>query len=237
MHRRIVLAVVATGLSGAAFADYEETRELTLDTGGIDRLQIDAGAGSMEVIGVSGVPRIRVVATIQVPGRNDERAMKRIESDMTLSLEKQNDTAVLKSWFDNGAFSWGDSPSIRLEVEMPEDMHLAVDDGSGSMEIRNVRGNINVDDGSGSLTMEDVGGEVEIEDGSGSITVSGVGGNIEIDDGSGGIRVRGVAGSVTVDDGSGSIDVSDVEEDLIIVDDGSGGLDFSNIGGRVEKDG
>ena len=236
MHGKLVLAVLATGLSGAAFADYEEIRELTLDAGGIDTLEIDAGAGSMEVVGVSGTSEIRVVATIQVPGGNDDRALKRIESDMTLSLEKQGDAALLKSWFDNGAFSWGSSPSIKLEVEMPETMHLAVDDGSGSMDIRNVRGDIRIDDGSGSLTMENVGGQVDIEDGSGSITVSGVGGDIEIDDGSGGIRVRGVAGSVTVDDGSGSIDVSDVEEDLIIVDDGSGGLDFSNIGGRVEKE-
>jgi hypothetical protein len=237
MHRKLVLAVIATGLSGAAFADYEETRELELDTGGIDTLEIDAGAGSMDVIGVSGASEIRVVATIRVPGRNEDRALERIEADMTLSLQRENDTAVLKSWFDNGASSWGDSPSIRLEVEMPENMHLVVDDGSGSMEIRNVRGDVKVEDGSGSLTMENVGGQVEIEDGSGSITVSGVGGDIEIDDGSGGIRVRGVAGSVTVDDGSGSIDVRDVEEDLIIVDDGSGGLDYSNIGGRVEKDG
>lgn len=237
MYKRVVAAVVASGLSGAAFADYEETRELTLDTRGIDTLEIDAGAGSMEVVGVSGASEIRVVATIQVPGRDDDRAMKRIESDMTLSLEKQSDTALLKSWFDNGAFNWGDSPSIKLEVEMPENMHLAVDDGSGSMQISSVRGDIRIDDGSGSLTMQDVGGTVEIEDGSGSITVSGVGGDIEIDDGSGGIRVRDVAGSVTVDDGSGGIDVRDVEEDLIIVDDGSGGLDFSNIGGRVEKDG
>ena len=237
MHKRLVLAVFATGLSGAAFADYQETRELTLDTRGIDTLEIDAGAGSMDVVGVSDSSQIRVIATIQVPGRDDDRAMKRIESDMTLSLEKRSDTALLKSWFDNGAFSWGDSPSIKLEVEMPENMHLAVDDGSGSMEIMNVRGDIKIDDGSGSLTMENVGGEIEIEDGSGSITVSGVGGNIEIDDGSGGIRVRDVSGSVTVDDGSGSIDVSDVDEDLIIVDDGSGGLNFSNIGGRVETDG
>ena len=236
MHRKLVFALLMTGLSSFALADYEEIRELTLDTSGLDTLEIDAGAGSMEVVGVSGASRIRVIATIHVPGRNDDKAAKKIESDMTLSLESKDEAAILKSWFDNGALSWGENPTIKLEIEMPENMHLEIDDGSGSMEILNVRGDIRIDDGSGSLTMEDVGGDIEIEDGSGSITVSGVGGDIQIDDGSGGIRVRDVSGSVTVDDGSGSIDVSDVDEDLVIVDDGSGGLDFSNIGGRVVKE-
>ena len=192
----------------------------------------------MDVVGVSGSNEITVVATIQISGNDDDRAREKMESDMTLSLEKDSDTAELKAWFESSGWNWGrgDSPRISLEVRMPEGLHLDVDDGSGSIEIENVRGDISMDDGSGSLSMKDVGGEVEIEDGSGSIEVSGVGGNITINDGSGSITVKDVAGSVTVDDGSGGIDVSDVEEDLIIVDDGSGGLNFSNIGGRVQKD-
>lgn len=238
MVKKLLPVLIVLGLSGTAWADYEEVRELSLDTRGIDTLKIDAGAGSLDVVGAPGITEITVVATIEISGNDDDRARKKIESDMTLSLEQDSDTAELKSWFDSGGWSWGrgDSPRISLEVRVPEGLHLDVDDGSGSIEIENVRGDISMDDGSGSLKLTDVGGAVEIEDGSGSISVSGVGGDITINDGSGSIKVKGVAGSVTVDDGSGSIDVSDVEEDLIIVDDGSGGLNFSNIGGRVQKD-
>ncbi len=240
MHGKLITAVAALGLVNAAWADYEEVRELSLDTRGIDTLEIDAGAGSLAVVGADGAGEITVVATIMIDTDDDERARETIEEKMTLSLEKDSDTAKLNAWFEDGGWNqgWGsgDSPRIALEVQMPRGLHLNVDDGSGSIGIENVRGDIRMDDGSGSLSMTDVGGQVEIEDGSGSISVRGVGGDISINDGSGSIRVREVAGSVSVDDGSGSIDVSDIEEDLIIVDDGSGGLNFSNIGGRVEKE-
>jgi len=238
MIKKMIPGIILLGLASSAWADYEEVRELALDTRGIDTLKIDAGAGSMDVVGVAGITEITVVATIRISGSNDDRAREKIESDMILSLEKDSDTAELNAWFESSGWNWGrnGSATIALEVRLPEGLHLNVDDGSGSIDIENVRGDITLDDGSGSLTMKDVGGVVEIEDGSGSISVKGVGGDLSINAGSGSIKVKGVAGSVTVDDGSGSIDVSDVEEDLIIVDDGSGGLDFSNIGGRVQKE-
>ena len=232
--RKLILAAFTTCIAGIALADYQEVRELSLAARGVDTVSIESGAGSLHVTGLAGVDAITVTATIEVSGRNDERARKAIESDMVLSFEKDSDRAELKAWFDDG-WGWGDSPHIHLEVTMPEGLHLEIDDGSGSIDIENVRGDIMLDDGSGSLEMRDVGGNVEIDDGSGSITVSGVGGDLTINDGSGGIKVRDVAGSVTVDDGSGGIDVRDVQDDLIIVDDGSGGLEFSNIGGRVQE--
>lgn len=235
MRSLLILTMFTASLAGAALNGYEEVRELTLDTRGIDMLSIENGAGSIDIQGVSGTTEITVTATILVPGKNNDKAMKRIENDLVLTLDKDSDVAVLKAYFkEGGFFNFGDGPSVQLDVRMPAGMHLDVDDGSGSINVENVRGDIMLDDGSGSITMIDVGGEIEIDDGSGSISVTNVGGNISINDGSGSIKVRGVAGTVTVDDGSGSIDVSNVEEDLIIVDDGSGGLDFSNIAGRVE---
>ena len=237
MRSLLIMTMFAASLAVAAETGFEEERELNLDTRGIDMLSIDNGAGSIDIQGVSGSSEIVVTATILVPGKNDDKAMKRIEDDLILTLDKNSDIAVLKAYFeDSGFFYFGDSPSVHLDVRMPESMHLEVDDGSGSITVDNVRGDVMLDDGSGSITMINVGGEVEIDDGSGSISVTTVGGDISINDGSGSIKVRGVTGTVTVDDGSGSIDVSDVTEDLIIVDDGSGGLDFSNIAGRVETD-
>lgn len=235
MRSILIMAMFTASLAFAADS-YEEVRELSLSTKGVDTLSIDAGSGSLNVVGISGSDVITVTATIQVGTGNEDKARKKIESDMNLELEKDGDTAILKAYFDHRMFGWGETPAIHLEVRMPDGLHLEIDDGSGSLEVSNVHGDVMLDDGSGSITMSDVGGTVEIDDGSGSITVSDVGGDISINDGSGSIKVRGVAGSVTVDDGSGGIDVSDVDEDLIIVDGGSGGLDFSNIRGRIEKE-
>ncbi len=231
----LILGMFTASLTNAAWRDYEEVRNLTLDAGGVNTVEIEAGAGSLDVRGNPSAKKISVTALIHVPGKSDEGAQKVIESDLVLTLERDGDTAVLIGYFDSGLLEWGESPSVRLEVEVPESVGLDIEDGAGSIEIRDVLGEITVEDGSGSLQMTNIGGDVRVIDGSGSITVETVGGDISIEDGSGSITVQDVRGSVVIDDGSGSINVTDVDADLIIEDDGSGSLNFARVNGRVEQ--
>jgi len=231
----LILGMFTASLTNAAWREYEEVRDLTLDAGGINRVEIEAGAGSLDVRGNPGARKISVTALIQVPGKSDEKAQKVIESDLVLTLERDGDTAVLIGYFDSSSWGWDGSPSVRLEVEVPESVALDIEDGSGSIQIRDVLGEIMVEDGSGSLQMTNIGGEVRVIDGSGSISVERVGGDISIEDGSGSITVQDVRGSVVIDDGSGSINVTDVDADLIIEDAGSGSLNFTRVNGHVEK--
>ena len=48
--------------------------------------------------------------------------------------------------------------AINLDVELPENIALQVDDGSGSIEIENIGGPVTVDDGSGSMSIKDIQG-------------------------------------------------------------------------------
>jgi len=235
MRSFVVIAMFMAGIAHAAWTDFEEVRNLDLDAGGIDRLHINAGAGSMDVRGVEGQDRILVIATIIVDNADEDEAASIISKKMTLSLEERGGQAYLKSDFDGGFMGSGPNARIDLEVTMPVGMMLQIDDGSGSIDVRDVAADVKIDDGSGSIDVENVANLV-IDDGSGSIDVERAAGDVHVVDGSGSINVRGVAGSVRIDDGSGSIKVSDVEEDLIIVDDGSGGLKFSDIRGTVEQD-
>lgn len=236
MRGILVIAMFTASLADAAWNDYVEVRDMKMDAGGVGELSIDAGAGSLDVRGDPNADDILVTATVTIPDKKEDKARKLMESDMVLTLERDGNRAVLKSYFESGSWGWGDQPGIALEVLVPERLGLAVDDGSGSIEIRDVRGDIDIDDGSGSIVMRAVGGSIRIDDGSGSVSVDDAGGDLHIVDGSGSIKVRQVAGSVTVADGSGGIDVSDVGRDLIIEEDGSGGLRFARIQGRVEKD-
>jgi len=124
MRGIIVMAMFTASLAAAAGGDYEELRELNLD----------AGAGSLEISGVSGLDEIKVMATILVPDRDADKARKMIESDLILTLEKHGDAAVLTAQFDLGPRNFGDSPSVQLVVQMPDNLDLKVDDGSGSLE-------------------------------------------------------------------------------------------------------
>ena len=235
MRGIVLLAMLTAALAHAAVNDYVEVRDLRLDADGLGELAIDAGAGSLEIVGDAAADDIVVTATITVPDTDEDEAREVIDSDMVLTLERDGGRALLKSYFESGGWEWGDRPGIGLEVRVPERIGLSVEDGSGAITLRDVRGAIVVDDGSGSISMIGV-GAVEIDDGSGSITVEDAGSDVRIVDGSGSITVRKVAGSVYIDDGSGGIDVSDVDRDLIIEEDGSGSVRIARVQGRVERE-
>ena len=91
MRGIILLAALSATLAHGAANDYVEVRDLRLDAGGISELEIDAGAGSLDVVGDAGIDAIVVTATITVPDEREEKALEVIASDMVLTLEQQGD--------------------------------------------------------------------------------------------------------------------------------------------------
>ena len=139
MRAILILAMFTVSLANAGWNDYEEIRDLRLDARGIGALKIESGAGSLEVEGISGADEIVVKAIILVPGKSDEKAQKIIADNLVLVLEKRGDSAILKGYFDGNNWSWGDSASVRLEVHVPNNLSLDVEDSSGSIVINDRR--------------------------------------------------------------------------------------------------
>lgn len=236
MRSFIVMAMFAASLGHAAMNDYTEVRNLELDADEIEELSIDAGAGSMDITGIAGAKKITVKAVIEVPDVDDDKALRIIEREMKLSLDRSGSDALLNASFERRFMGFGShSARINIEISVPQGIAVIIDDGSGSIDVADLEADLSIDDGSGSIDVKNV-AHVKIDDGSGSIDVERASGDVSIIDGSGSITVRDVQGSVTIDDGSGGIEVSDVEKDLIIIDDGSGGFTFSDIRGTVEQD-
>lgn len=235
MRGLLYISLLAASLAHSAANEYQEVRELNLPAGDLSKLDVDAGAGKLEVIGDSSVADIQVVATIVIDDVSEAQA-ERLIDDIELTLDRDGNEARLVSDVASGWLDWGSKPRINLVVTVPAHLDLDVDDGSGSMRIVGVGGNTRIEDGSGSIDVRDLGADARIDDGSGSIDVHGVMGDLLIDDGSGSIDIVNVAGSVTIDDGSGGIDVEDVGGDLVILDAGSGGVRFSGIQGAVDYD-
>jgi hypothetical protein len=228
------MAMFAASLAHAGWSDYEEVRDLELDATGVSDFFVDAGAGSMTVTGDSGATSITVTATIQVDKGDEEKAREFIARRLTLTLDRDGDSAILQSFFKSGF--WGSTDGlVKLEIVMPSGIALRIDDGSGSIVIKDIGADVEIDDGSGSLKVYNV-GAVDIDDGSGSILVENASGDVVIIDGSGSITINKVGGSVRIDDGSGSINVRDVEKDLIVEEDGSGGVSVADVRGNVELD-
>lgn len=235
MRSILIAAICIAGPAHAAWGDYEEVRDLSLNASEIHSLGIEARAGQLEIRGISDTDTIVVKAIIQVLDDDDE-AREIIESDLVLSLEKGGDRAELRGFFEDSGSLFGNDRSLRLEVTLPERLSLDVQDGSGSLSVHGVAGDITVNDGSGSIKMTQVGGNVSIEDGSGSISAGDVGGNLSVVDGSGSLSVTGAAGDVTIDDGSGGITVSGVGKDLTILEAGSGSLNIMDVTGEIDTE-
>lgn len=236
MRSFILMAMFLASFAASAASDYKETRDLAIDAGDLELLFVNVGAGSLDVEGIEGLDRIEVKATIVIADTDAEDAVKIIEKKLELYLEDDDGRAVLKSNFEDGFWGFGPGGRVDLEVRAPTTMAISIDDGSGSIDIKNFASDIRIDDGSGSIDVHTV-GALDIDDGSGSIDVTGATGDVYINDGSGGITIDRTGGSVTIDDGSGSIRVTDVAGDLIILDDGSGSVSFSDVRGTVEQDG
>ena len=235
MRSFIVMTMFLASFTASAASDYTTIRDFTVDADGLELFFINAGAGRIDVEGVDGIDRIEVKATIVIPDTDEDDALKIIEKKLELGLERKDGQAVLKSWFEGGFWGFGPDGRIDLEIRAPASLAISIDDGSGSIDVRNFFSDVLIDDGSGSIDVQTV-GALDIDDGSGSIEVTDVAGDVFIDDGSGTIDVGKVGGSVTIDDGSGSIHVRDVARDLTILDAGSGSVSFSDIRGTVEQD-
>lgn len=197
MRSFIVMTMFVASLALPGWTDYEELRDLDLGSDGISRLSIKAGAGSMDVAGVDGLNRITVKATIVVPDTTEDDALKIIAKDMTLSLQRKHGEARLEAWFDSGFMGFGTGSHIDLEISVPQSMAVSIDDGSGSIDIVNVAGDVSIVDGSGSISVRHIAGSVTIDDGSGSIRVSDVENDLIItDDGSGSLSFSDIRGTV-----------------------------------------
>ncbi len=234
MKFKIIFVVLFFLCASFMFA-YEDVRNLNLSAKGIEKLEIDCGSGFLKVRGQEGLREIKVEAEIVLEGKSEKSAEEFLKKYLKLSLEKRGSRAVLTSGFESyrSLFSFTNKV-INLTVSLPKDMDLDVDDGSGSLTIENIRGDVKIDDGSGSMDIMNIGGNLDVDDGSGQIDVDGVSGDVSIDDGSGSMTIRNIEGSVTVRDGSGSITIDGVEKDVYIPSEGSGSVSVKNVKGKVK---
>ena len=246
----VTVPAVAGGLFDDDDCKYTAKRHVATPASGINKVVIHGESGSLDVNGTPGATQIVADGTACTS-----------ESDflprMTLSLRKVGselhvDANIPEKTVVFGFFSARLDFTVTLPAGLPVEIAdgsgwlkvantgaTDIDDGSGSIEVRNVRGALVIHDGSGEIEVDTVAGNVTIEDNSGELTVRNVTGSVEIEDGSGAISVERVDSLRIRDDGSGGISVENVRRDVTIDEDGSGSIDVADIGGNftVGRDG
>jgi DUF4097 and DUF4098 domain-containing protein YvlB len=197
-----------------------ERLEETFEVGSAPDLEIDSFAGSITVE-VGEADTIQVVATKRARSKS---SLEKIEVEMSergggLVIQARKPASLLNAW-------------VQFEIVVPEDTQLDAHTGSGSVDVRGLRGNVRVDTGSGEVDAADLGGDVDVHTGSGSISVRGATGDVRVDTGSGGINIVDAAGDIDAHTGSGSIEVRGAIGQVEL-DTGSGSIQYE---GRPEGD-
>lgn len=226
-----ILIVVLFPLVVCAGTPVSETKTLELSAEGIEKTIIECGAGFLTVEGVEGLASIQVSAEIVVEKISKDDLKKFIDKHIILTLEKKGSKARLKSEVKQPILT-SNNARINLTVKLPREMPLDISDGSGSMKVVDLIGDLDIDDGSGSMDIQGITGNVQIKDGSGSMEIESVDGALSINDGSGSIELESINGNLNITDGSGSIDAKSIGGNVNITD-GSGGIDLQKISGNV----
>lgn len=222
MNKMMTMALLLTSTSLMAFHyghdgdDYVkvDSKTLKLDADSISSFNIDAGSGKLTVIG-GNQDNIEVLA--------DVYQKEGIEEDYCLDLEEKGSTAELKA----NSCHHNSQTRVDVTVWLPSSLKTKIEDGSGSITVENATIAV-IDDGSGSIIVKDNQTALVINDASGSISIESNKGNVDIDDGSGSIRVTDVIGEVKVNDGSGSIYVANADK-FTLLGDGSGSVNLENV--------
>jgi len=236
MKRSLAFLSAFVVLANLGGAQNTSPRNASIPAGGARLVQISAGAGSLRVQGQPGATTVSVAGEARASN-------ERLLADIQLVAEPRGDVIHIESVMPSVTSRWhflsfgNHSAVLDLVITVPAGMAVTATDGSGEAEFRGT-GALRVRDGSGSLLVEDVMGEVDIHDGSGELTVRNVTGPLRIEDGSGSIRVEGVGRDITLSDGSGEIVIRRVGN-VRITSDGSGGIDIEDASGsvRIDSDG
>jgi hypothetical protein len=207
------------------------TKRQSFEAAGVSGAKFETGGGKLVIDGRLAGSTIEVIAEYRGRGGSKEEA-QRIVDNLKLTMEVRGNTFYLKTEQSHD-WGWRDNGYIDLTVNLPARLTLDIHDGSGSMTVSGIDGDVAIEDGSGEIEVEGVKGNLKIDDGSGSIRIDNVAKNVQIHDGSGSIHVKHVGGDVWIEDGSGSIDVTDVAGRLEVPSGGSGSIHRSEVRGEV----
>jgi hypothetical protein len=139
-----------------AFAGtYRETRNFELPSAGVHELRVNCGAGKLVLKGVEGINTIHVTAEIESDGLEKSEIQELIEKLIHLDLRREYDRALLRS--DVAALPFANADArIHLIIEIPVKMNVKIIDGSGTVDLSNIVGNVEIDDDSGAIKVENV---------------------------------------------------------------------------------
>jgi hypothetical protein len=146
------------------------------------------------------------------------------DQDYKVMIEESEGRLTLEEKFENGSYS-GNS---HWTVEVPDNVTMKLNTGSGDVMASDVTANIKSNTGSGNIELTSVKGELNFNTGSGDCELDNVEGELDLNTGSGNISLRNSKGTFDMNAGSGDIRFEKVSGDFQ-VNTGSGDIKANNV--------
>lgn len=226
----VLALTMLPAISQAESYDCKYQRDIEVRIDNARQLAIEAGSGMLEVVGDPAATAITINGTACA---SSQKLLDQIDLRTSDGRSAELETLLPEAsgWLGGKRYA-----ALHLRLSVPETLRLDIEDGSGSISVRNT-GPVSLRDGSGSVSLREIGGDLNIiEDGSGSIEIADVSGAVLVgSDGSGSISIKRVDGNVDIErDGSGSIAVNRVAGNFRVGRDGSGSINFSDVDGELD---
>lgn len=206
---------------------YTDHREATLALAGAKSIRVKAGAGSLDVRGQRDLTRVRATGTACA---NSQDLLDQVQ----LKTERAGDEIIVTAIIPSAGV--GSSPKLDLQVDVPDNLAVTVEDPSGTADISHVA-SLRMKKGSGTTRITDMAGAVDLEASSGEKTLEKVAGAITVEDGSGTLIIRDAAGTVDIrEKSSGELTVDGAGGAVNAGRLGSGSALFRNVKGELVID-
>src|SRR5512140_363082 len=191
--RLLTLSAAVFLVAAAASADCRFTakRQASVDLNGATKVRVLSGAGWLRVTGQPGLTQARATGEACASSQD-------LLTSVVIRTSRSGSEVVIEAVMPESSWGWSHESRLDMEVVLPDNVAVNVDDGSGDTTVSNVA-SLDVDDGSGDLTIRNVAGAVKFDDGSGDVEITNVGGDVRANDGSGDVTIGHVRGSVIIE--------------------------------------
>jgi hypothetical protein len=219
-------------------------RAAAIESQGVEKVVIRAGAGDLHVTGRGDALRIAARGKACAPKQE-------LLDKAQINVRREGNVVYIETDLPQNEAGWADNDyaTIDLGIALPQNLAveaidssgdaviegvraLQINDSSGDLRVSNIAENADVGDSSGDLRISDV-GKVRVSDSSGDLVIEDVRGDVEVlVDSSGDMGIERVAGAVVVQsDSSGSMHFEEVKGGVTVQSDSSGDIYADTVGG------
>ncbi|MFO1465022.1 MAG: DUF4097 family beta strand repeat-containing protein [Steroidobacteraceae bacterium] len=209
---------------------FKAERTAAVDLAGARSILIRMGAGDLKVRGLTHGSEVKAHGKACAPSQA-------LLDQTTLKVVREGDVVHVSSQIPEGGKTHGllfgnSSPYIDVDLDLPAEVPIALEDTSGDLVVTHIAGG-SIHDSSGDLEVDDVAGDLDVVDSSGDIRIGDVRGKLTLEDSSGDMNLRNVHGDVLVKvDSSGDIRIVDAGANVTIDRDSSGDVDVDGVAGN-----